>query len=203
MNKKQHIFEIRSLQLFILPPWPIYKMISDKKIKGRKISRIFLLSWVLIQWLLFIDIGTNKGISLLSANLAVAMFFLINLYFGLDINEFTEEERDSLYSLPLRLLVTVCSFEMMYTIPRVISKTLTIFNVMHVVHFSKGHFILGGILAITWFFFLFIDKYKLLSMFPKTEYKDGLYRLMPLTSEKLAMFYIMYFLLALFLLIYG
>ena len=203
MTKEKHLFEIRSLQLFIFPPWSIYKLISDKKVVGHKMSRIFLLFWVIIQWSLLIAAGTNKVLALFSSNLSIAMFFLINFYFGLDMHEFSEDDRKSLSSLPLRLLVTIAAFVMMYSIQRVVSETAANMHISHVVHFTQLHKMIGVILLVAWFIFSLIDRYELLAMFPKTEYKDGVYRLIPLTPEKIALFYIMYVFLIICLVTYG
>ena len=195
MDKMKYTFEIRFLQMLLLPPWSMYRIISIPKVRQRKEAGIFLIIWITLQWVSFVTAGTNKIVSFICANAAITMFFLVDLYVGLDMEEFSESEKEILHSTPLKLLVTATSFFIMYSIPNMISRIYLHANIpifSNTITWTSLHIVLNVILAISWFAFMVLDKYEIFALFPKTEFKDGLYRLIPLTSDKIAAIYFLY-----------
>lgn len=193
-KKGNYTFEIRGLQLLICPPWGIYKLISGRAVHEHLAPRLFLFAWTVSQWIVLIGAGSNKIISIPLANLSVAMFFFTNIYFGVDANEFSEEERTRLYGITLRMVVTASNFIIMYKIPTAFSYAVSMY-VPYSTHFSGVEFILNSILVVSWLIFVFLDKYEVFARFPKTEFKEQLYGMMPLTSEKICIIGFLYILI--------
>lgn len=163
------LFERRCLQLFICPPWGIYKLLSDIGKRGSMWSRIFLFVWVLSQWLVLIHAGSNIIINTLTANLAVTMFFLMNLYFGLDAANCSEEELDRVRNILVIIVITTAIFVLMYKIPIAFGWAANKIIGTGAVQYSKIDRLLMKILVSSWFIFAIATRYKLFDMFPKTQ----------------------------------
>ncbi len=189
--------------MFFFPPWSMYNLVTTGDVRKKKNAGIFLIMWVTLQWFLFIFLGSNILMSFFYSNLSIALFFLVNLYIYLDMNEFSEEEKKLLNMMPLKILVTITAFVIMYTIPNILSKIYSHPKFINTVTWTSLHIVLSVILVISWFVFMFIDKYEVFLLFPKTEFKEGLYRLMPLTVERLASIYFIYIFLITLFLLYG
>jgi hypothetical protein len=206
MSIKKYAFEIRFLQMFFFPPWSMYKIVSDRKVKQKKNTGIFLMIWVILQWLLFLTIGTNLIMGFIYSNLAIAIFFLLNIYVGLDMNEISEGEKKLLHSMPLKFTVTVTTLLIMYSIPNMLSKIYSHANIgflSNTISWSSFHIVSAAVLVISWLIFMFVDKYEIFALFPKTEFKERLYQFLPITSERLALIYFMYIFLFICFFIYG
>lgn len=189
-DKKNYTYELRFIEMLFFPPLAICHIIFGKGFKEKRFSGIFLITWSFFQWLFFLSIESNMFTKIMTANVAIWLFFYLNLYVSVDLNDFSEADRMILKSFPIKLLVTVTCFFYMYSSPKMTHKAYAGIAGKSFI-WTQQYIFISILFVSSWLAFMIIDNYETFTQFPKPEDKIGSRKLIPL-SENITKLYGVY-----------